>query len=169
MNVYLAVKNFFPESTHHADAAADRRDAARERASQSLLLVKFLSIRGFFEVKTDFFELDNPIGDFRNHCSNDFLMGNVVAANDRVAEVRTLLSFGSAWPKAACGTPPDVGLEPLLPSLPLSTRITSAPRFDASMAAMQAAKPPPMINTSQSNTWPPSVMERKSYRLVLLS
>src|SRR5688572_9117315 len=90
MNVDLAVKNFFPESTHHADAAANRRNAARERASQSFLLVKLLSIRGFFEVRTDFFELNNPIGDFRNHCSNDFLMGNVVAANDRVAEVRIL-------------------------------------------------------------------------------
>ena len=62
----------------------------------------------------------------------------------------SLLSRGSAWAKAAWGTPPEVGLEPLRPSRPLSTSTTSMLRLDASSAAMHAARPPPMMRTSQS-------------------
>src|SRR3990170_6880185 len=52
------------------------------------------------------------------------------------------------WPKAADIAMSAVGDEPLRPMRPLSTRVTRTPNLAASMAAMQAADPPPMMRTS---------------------
>ena len=90
VDVDLAVENFLPERAHHTDAAADWGNTSCERTPQSLLLVKFLAVGGLFKVKPDLFKFDNAVSDFRDHGTNDFLMGNIVAADDGVAKMSVL-------------------------------------------------------------------------------